>query len=134
MQISRAPPPPPPLDTSRCSSCGAKYRGEDLLRNEVLRLKEKLQDRGKAGLISQFYEISEANDNEIAIQVAIPQIPRLPDENSTQEEKDAFLLLELELILLLQTHKWKHVSSCFKKSSNAKRGDCRYCFPRNVCV
>lgn len=40
------------------------------------------------------------------------------------------LALVQSLLCRVQLHSWKHVDSCFKKGAAAKRGCCRYRFPR----
>lgn len=41
------------------------------------------------------------------------------------------LALVQQLLCRVQLHSWKHVASCFKKGAGAKKGCCRYLFPRS---
>ena len=123
-----------PPATSKFSYCGKTYGAEDLLRTQVNNMKRNLKQKGRSDLITDIFETSFDSDNATAIRVAVPMIPPLPDLESSEDKREAFLLFQLELLLLSQTHKWIHVSSCFKTSSNARKGECRYCFPRRICI
>ena len=130
LQLGKVRPPP----TSQCSFCGTKYGDSELIRARITSMKEDLIAKGFAHLITPMFDSDKECNNATAMRAAVPAVPALPDMNSSEAEHIAHEIYKLEVLLLCQEHKWKHVPSCFKSSSNACKGECRYVFPRKPSI
>lgn len=119
-----------PPATSECVRCGAVYGSDDILRAVICNMSEELHRAGHGhGQIPIFDDLTES-DIQTIHHVSLPIISSRPTNASSDTETKKFILRSLQLTLACQRHNWRHARSCFKTSSNAPNGDCRYNFPR----
>lgn len=131
------------MKTAKCTECRTSFGGDEIVRNCVKFMKTSLIENQCGHLLypeeniesveqcERLSSLSEReHDSQIALRVAVPTILPLPYKNASEEELVAHRIYIMELLLLNQSHRWKHAKSCFKKSSNSRVGYCRYNFPR----
>lgn len=119
-----------PPTTAICTEFGARYGSDVILRSYVRRLHNKLSRSGFADKLVPLHDDDYESDRLTEQYAALPVIPDIPKPNSTDSEKEIHMLHLVRLILLFQRHNWRHSHSCFKSSTNAPRGECRYNIPR----
>lgn len=103
-----------------------------MLRHKVKKLHESLDGTELKSVRIPLSESSRTCDEIAEKHCALLQSGEWSSQNAPQDDlKDRLHRLCLcQIGLLTQQHNYHHVDSCFKKSSEASSGTCRYKFPR----
>lgn len=125
-----------PPDLSRCESCGAGFGSCDVLRAEVRSLHRSLGGTDFETSIIPLGKTGRATDDATEktclfledVTIIGGWSDRDDVVNGPRERSNRLRLCQV--LLLTQQHNFRHVTSCFKSSTAAKSGQCRYAFPK----